>query len=173
MARKNWKKIELEYIKGTDSYRELALKYKISLKQISDHGKKNDWVQKRKQFRSETYTEALVRARDKEIDNFKRIITLTEKMADHLEEALNDPSQFRRYLVSESKIGADGLESTTKEKTFKKVDAKSIKNLASALKDVAVITREMDAYTQDKNSGNEVVVRFESGKEKEADEWSS
>lgn len=79
-------------------------------------------------------------ARDR-VDNLKRINGLTEKMISQLEEALADASQFKKYIVSKT-IYKDGVpvEDEMTEREFTKFDAKSVKNLTSALKDLASIT---------------------------------
>ena len=170
MSRINWRKVELDYIKGTVSYRDIAKKYKISTRQVSDRGKKENWVEKRKQFRDETYSEALARARVTEVDNLKRINGLTEKMISQLEEALADASQFKKYIVSKT-IYTDGVpvEDEMTEREFTKFDAKSVKNLTSALKDLASITKSI---TEDKDGDNEILVKFISDdKEDGMEEW--
>lgn len=170
MSRINWRKVELDYIKGTVSYRDIAKKYKISTRQVSDRGKKENWVEKRNKFRDETYSEALARARVTEVDNLKRINGLTEKMISQLEEALADASQFKKYIVSKT-IYKDGVpvEDEMTEREFTKFDAKSVKNLTSALKDLASITKSI---TEDKDGDNEILVKFISDdKEDGMEEW--
>lgn len=55
------------------------------------------------------------------------------------------------------------------EREFTKFDAKSVKNLTSALKDLASITKSI---TEDKDGDNEILVKFISDdKEDGMEEW--
>lgn len=47
----DWTAIESDYITGTDSYCELSNKYNVCRKNICQHGKDGNWVQKRAEYR--------------------------------------------------------------------------------------------------------------------------
>lgn len=176
MAKANWKKIKIEYIRGLASYKDLAKKYKVSMKQISEHGKNEKWVEERKRYQNETYKEALARARVTDVDNLEKIGTLSEKMIAHLEDALNDPEQFKKYLVTNVKYNDKGMPigSETTEREFTKFDAKSVRNLTAALKDLTAITKEIKEAGEDKNDDKQITIKFVSPEDDdEVNAWSS
>ena len=58
-----------------------------------------------------------------------------------LEEALNDPEQFYKYLISIS--DSEGA-SDTVERKYSKLDTKSMREVVSALKDLVSVIRNVD-----------------------------
>lgn len=47
----NWQKMATDYIAGSDSYAEIAEKYGVSRRQVEEHGRKEGWGEKRREFR--------------------------------------------------------------------------------------------------------------------------
>ena len=48
---RDWKKIETDYMGGNLSYAKIAEKWGVSVRQVEEHGRKNHWTEKRREFR--------------------------------------------------------------------------------------------------------------------------
>ena len=46
----DWKKIETDYMGGNLSYAKIAEKWGVSVRQVEEHGRKNHWTEKRRNF---------------------------------------------------------------------------------------------------------------------------
>lgn len=64
----DWLKIKTEYINGRITHKELAKKYGISERQVSQHSRDEHWVQEREKHLSEISAEIQERASEKIID---------------------------------------------------------------------------------------------------------
>ena len=96
-------------------------------------------------------------------DRLASIGMLSDKLEELISEALDDRDQFKRYIVVEKGKDAGGESfSENVEKIYKKVDFKSVKEAAGAIKALAdaVLTVEPGG---DAVSG--INVSFESGEE--------
>lgn len=72
---RDWKKIETDYMGGNLSYAKIAEKWGVSVRQVEEHGRKNHWTEKRREFRGKV----AARAEQKAID--KRASREAEKLA--------------------------------------------------------------------------------------------
>lgn len=136
----NWDAITFEYISTKISYRDIAKKYGVSGKMVSDAAKRYDWQKKRKAHRDKTLNKALDKAATKEANLLAKEIKIADKISDVLNKALSDAQQFNRYLINES-LG-DGI-SETSEKVFNKIDMRALKDAAQTLKLVEDMKRSM------------------------------
>ena len=76
--------------------------------------------------------------------------TLTEKLGGVIDRALSDEDQFRRYIVQEKGKDADGASVTENvERIYGKVDFRSVKEAAGAIKALADSVRSTAADGDD------------------------
>ena len=99
-----------------------------------------------------------------------RLGELSERLGGMIGEALEDGSQFRRYIVSEKAKNEDGeMCQTDVEKVYDKVDFKSVKEAACAIKAVAESMRSIYSVPDFDLAGGaaapSVTVAFRSGEE--------
>ena len=93
----------------------------------------------------------------------ERLGEISERLGDFIGDALDDRDQFKRYIVTE-KGRSDG-ESVTEnvEKVFGKVDFKSVKDAACAIKAIADAVKCVYSVPDEGDGGFSVT--FESGAE--------
>ena len=141
MARKaNWEKIKTEYITGDISQRKLAAKYGVSCSTLCKTAQAEKWTAEREEYRQKTVRKAIQKTSEKQAENIKDILLTAAKMATTIDDAMKDPEQFRRYIVTEG-LGEGFTE--TSEKIFDRVDFRALKDAAAALQTVAKIQKEI------------------------------
>ena len=125
--------IKIEYISDPKmSYRKLADKYKYPLKKICAAGRKEGWVQLRKQCGDKIIKKTINRLSTEKADELATVITTAGKVIRKLEKTMEeDEKQFNRHIVVEN--------FTSKEKIFKKIDTRAVKDVATALKELAAV----------------------------------
>lgn len=125
--------IKIEYISDPKmSYRKLADKYKYPLKKICATGRKEGWVQLRKQCGDKIIKKTINRLSTEKADELATVITTAGKVIRKLEKTMEqDEKQFNRHIVVEN--------FTSKEKIFKKIDTRAVKDVATALKELAAV----------------------------------
>ncbi|MBQ9544097.1 MAG: hypothetical protein IJV00_03090 [Clostridia bacterium] len=111
----------------------------------------------------------LVRSSIEGAEKIGRLGELSERLGGLIGKALDDGDQFKRYIVSEKAKNGDGeLCQTDVEKVFEKVDFKSVKEAACAIKALADSMRAIYSLP-DVDIGNDaspsVTVAFRNGEE--------
>lgn len=135
-----WAKIKHAYICGEMSYRELAQKFGVPFKTLSEVAKREGWVTKRRQFRDEVSARAYARARDDEVDELERIRAAADKLGGKLEEIMQDEDQlFLHTAVLADMDGATDLY----ERKMKAVNPRTMVALAKAMKDMTAVLRDL------------------------------
>lgn len=141
MSRKiiDWESIRSEYVSGTASYRQLSEKYGLSYRGVVRHGAQEGWAEKRKKYRDQLQKKTLDKISDRQsADAAEKLLSL-QKAADLMSETfvriVSDPDQFYRHLVT--------LGTLVEEKTYRKADARAIRDIASAMKDIASVVRNV------------------------------
>lgn len=144
MAKKpNWKKIATEYITGDIGQRELAKKHGVPFRTLQDRCRAEGWVAQKKEHRAKSVSMACeLIAREQARDTAALITQSAEKLLEaantaisqlqtpvtawKCEEETNNGKITREYLTLDP--GNTGA-----------VDAKALRNIAGALKDIAQI----------------------------------
>ncbi len=146
--------IRIEYISDPKmSYRKLAEKYNYPVKKISAVGKKENWKQLRVQLGDKILKKTINRISTEKSDELAKVITSTGKLLKHIDKALDSDEQFDEVFV---------MKDTGKVIRLNKKDAKSINNMANALKNVFDILKIAES---DDKSEKDVTIRFESDDE--------
>lgn len=144
MAKKpNWKKISTEYITGDIGQRDLAKKHGVPLRTLQDRCKAENWVARKKEHRGATVAKACELIAQEQARDTATLIT---QSAEKLLEAANTAiSQLQTPVTAwkceeetgDGKITREYL--TLDPGSTGAVDAKALRNIAGALKDIAQI----------------------------------
>ncbi len=135
----SWAKIKAEYITGEMSCRNLAKKYDISESSMLRHCTNEDWVKAREEYQINVTSEAIAHARTRAIKDRTELLLAAETLAGTLLKAIADPQELHKYITLNEQ--GDPI-----VKVVDKIDSKSAKNFASALKDLyPVITALKDS----------------------------
>lgn len=135
-----WAKIRHAYICGEMSYRELAGKFDVPFKTLSEVAKREDWVKKRRQFRDDVSAQAYARAREAETDELERIRAAADKLGGKLDEIMADEDQL--YLHTAVLADMDGATDLYARK-LQAVNPTVLVSLAKAMKDMTAVLRDL------------------------------
>lgn len=134
----DWTRLEVAYVAGDMSLRQLAADEGISFSTLSGVSAREHWAEKRKQHRDKIKAKSLARAQARGVKKLEKMMRAVEKTADLAMKALEDKDQFRRHIVSE---GFDGSFEST-EKVFDKLDTRALKEYAQAMRDLSGMLRD-------------------------------
>lgn len=143
MARRkiDWDAIKTEYVTGNMGQNALIKKYKIDQKLVAKHSKEDGWVKARKEYREKVQAKAQEKFANKRANELAGVLSSSYKIRDTIENALKDPQQFNRYLVTK---GRKGGEFETVEEIHDKLDTKAIREMTQALKAVEGLIRSLN-----------------------------
>jgi hypothetical protein len=127
----DWDQIKTEYVTTDISLRALASKHKVSMRYLADHSRLDGWVEQRQNYRTSVTRKAEQKIANRQSNELAGVLTSAFKIKDTISNAVDDPKQFNRYLVTS---GSKGGAFETTEEIFEKVDTKAIKEMTSALK---------------------------------------
>lgn len=145
----NWQKLKAEYIAGDMSYRELAEKRGVPFNTLKTHAVEEQWYQLRQQKNQKATTKALEILSDKSADKMARVLDLTDKLLNKLEQAIEELDiQLYKDVVKTKVIEYNHdlrPDKPTKETIHEEekvievksiVDRSGLKAIASSLKDI-------------------------------------
>ncbi|MBR3293403.1 MAG: hypothetical protein IKI69_03125 [Oscillospiraceae bacterium] len=133
---RNWTAIEALYVQGDMSLRDLAQRQGVSLSALKKRASAQGWSEKRRVYREQTARAEPETGKDG--GDLEKLICATEKLTDAALRALNDEEQFCRWIVSDG----GGAAKSTEERVFRKIDTKSLKEMAGVLKELTDLTRD-------------------------------
>jgi len=137
----DWEKIKTEYVTSDINLRDLAKKNGVSMNTISKYCKKEGWVKAREDYCAKVSKKAVQKSCDKRANELSKVLDSSMLIRDRIYEAMNDPQQFNRYLVTR---GRKGGEFETVEEVHEKVDTKAIREMTQALKAVEDLIRSLN-----------------------------
>lgn len=163
----DWKKIKEEYISTNITLEALAKKHKISKSTLYKKSSAGKWNSKKKKLGKKVEEKFLEKASDKisaqDIGKLDRLIKAADRMSEVIEEAMTDPDQFKRYVVTKKTKKASGAEvMEAEEKVFDKFDSRAIKDMTLAMKELTGLVRSLNGIPEpevDKPT-NQIVVNF-------------
>lgn len=150
---KSWSVIEADYIRHKTSYRKLAKKYGINERTIARYGKEHNWVLKRQQFVNKMSVKVAEKISDKESDKLAHLCEAADSMVEMIKSTLSDPKQFNRKVVSRG----DG---TIEEVEIQTANVAAMKQMTSALKDLAAVMRDVYNIPREEKKPENVEVEF-------------
>ena len=136
----DWETIKTEYIANDISLRAIAEKHGISRLTVEKHSKEEGWVKLRKEYRARLGAEIRRKTCNKRAKELADLLEASYMICDRIINALGDPQQFNRYLVTR---GTGGGNFETVETVFSKIDTKAIKEMTQALRAVESLIRSI------------------------------
>lgn len=161
----DWTKIKTEYI-TTDksSYRKLAEKYGISLGTLCKRAQRENWAELKQQSYDKRVSKTIASVEDKQVKKLERILSITDKLLDKIEQAVDELDiQLCKKVEKVKEIeynNYDRPDKPTKEIVHETeevsevrsiIDRKGVQELASAiksLKEVQMLKSELDEKEQ-------------------------
>lgn len=130
-----WLKIKAEYLQGVTP-KELAIKYKLKAKQISDKANDEQWVSEKAKISENVRNDVKEKIKD-----------LTNLALEALVEVINDPECENRDKVSASKAILDisGLKSLKQEITGKDGEPLAVKKIFITQEDIKEVDKHIDS----------------------------
>lgn len=166
----DWNAIKTEYITTRASYRQLAEKYGVSRVQIGNKGKKENWVELRRQHLDKRLAKTLDADAKKTADRMTRIQNATDKLLTKIEKAITELDlQFCKEVTREKTIEYNNHlrpDKPTKEVTQETekvvavttiIDRQGLMQIANALrgiKEVQMLKTELDRQEQEARIAN-------------------
>ena len=162
----DWNAIKTEYITDeASSYRKLAKKYGVSLTAITNRAKKENWAEKKTQFKNNLLTKNIEKISKKKSDKMARINDITDKLLAKIERAVEELDIVLYKNVTKVKEieynNGDRPDKPTKEVIHEEenvnevhtiVDRKGLKDITSALRDIKeiqMLKTELDKKEQE------------------------
>ena len=152
----DWKQLKREYIAGGTSYRKLAAKYDANLSVLKRIAHDEDWVGLREQCKAKAATKIVEIESDKQADRMKRLLTVSDKLLEAVEDAVE---QFQAGELLLDKGALKSLSGTIK-------DIKDIQSIKTELDieeqkaRIAILKKQAEA---DDSNINEVAVVIAGG----------
>lgn len=166
----DWNAIKTEYITTRASYRQLAEKYGVSRVQIGNKGKKENWVELRRQHLDKRLAKTLDADAKKTAVRMTRIQNATDKLLTKIEKAITELDlQFCKEVTREKTIEYNNHlrpDKPTKEVTQETekvvavttiIDRQGLMQIANALrgiKEVQMLKTELDRQEQEARIAN-------------------
>lgn len=100
LADLDWKNIETEYITTSISQRNIAQKYGVSMRTLTDRAILGKWKQKRDDYRSKSVAKAVEMAVEQDAFRMARILNISDTAIASCEEALGE---LRKMITMHSK----------------------------------------------------------------------
>ena len=160
----DWKRIKAEYIAGGTSYRKLAEKYGVSFNTLKTHAVEEQWYKLRQQKEEKATTKTLEILSNKSADKMTRVLDLTDKLLNKLEQAIEELDiQLYKDVVKTKVIEYNHdlrPDKPTKETIHEEekvievksiVDRSGLKAIASSLRDIKeiqMLKTELDKQEQ-------------------------
>lgn len=119
----NWKEIKTEYVTSDIGYRELAEKHSVSFSTLSKYAAKHQWPTYRKKYRDKVVTDAATKIGTKEVNRLAKVAEASDRLS--------------RYIAKVTK------ETSLIERKEGKPDTKAIRDLASSLRDLTAVIRDV------------------------------
>lgn len=137
----DWDAIKTEYVTTDISQRELMKKYRLNSRYVNKHSREEGWVQARKAYKAKMASKVIAKSCNKRATELSKVLDASFRIRDTIYDAVDDPKQFRRYLVQ---YGTGKGEFDTEERIYDKVDTKAIREMTQALKAVEGLIRSLN-----------------------------
>lgn len=139
MAR-DWNALKAEYVAGTMSYRELAEKHNIPPSTLMKAATKGKWREGRTKYGESLVAEAVKKTQGDKIKKLQRAQQAADIVSSRILEIVEDPEQFHRHLIQ---VGLGDGRYETQEVILKAANTKALRDVVSALKDMAIVLRNL------------------------------
>lgn len=145
MVKADWPKIRAEYIEDSNAtYNALCEKYNIKRTTLYKRARDEKWVEHRKRYQQKVMRKSVEKMSSKKATVVARELlklqSAADKMATVLDDVMKNADQFYMHMNTRGEGGGVFYTECTKEE---KADTKAIKDLASALKDMTFVLRNI------------------------------
>lgn len=142
---KSWEKIKADYVTDPGlSLKKVAEKYGVPLRTVAQHSKAENWFATKQEHQEQYCNELAAKLHQKKADTLEQELMAALNFSDRLLKVLeDDPEQFNRHLIVTTVSDAEGLTTTTDEKTFDKLDMRAMKDAVSVLKTIEELKRSI------------------------------
>ena len=117
------------------SIQTLAAKHGLCERSVYKRSANEGWKRARAEYKAGVATEAMEQQHARDVAVMSDVLNSVNVLIEKLVEALKDPQQLYRYYVPEGKAG----NTEYVEKTSRKLDAKTAKDMMSTLKDAMLV----------------------------------
>lgn len=152
----NWAEIESEYITSGDpavSYRTLAVKYNIPQSTVNRYGTKNNWANKRTEYKHSVINSTLSRARAREASKLAKVMLSVDMLSETIEKVFQDSKQFYRHVMRDPEGGQT-------ETILEKADTRAIRDITASLRDLSCVIRNVyNIPTLQEQQAHEIAVQ--------------
>lgn len=162
----DWKKIKAEYITGDLSYRQLADKYGVPFRTLSDRAKKEQWVALRAKHRERVVTKSCRRKEKSQVESIVRLKSAADKMVKVLDQA----AQADYYLGESYVLDQNGNKVTGEDGRFikcKTINAKGYRAMVAAMRDLTDVVRNLYELPVKTEQPEDRTIRVEFKKQEE------
>lgn len=125
----DWERIDLVYITGDMSLKDLSASEGIPLRSVEARARKIRYADKRAEYKRIVVKKVEQNMCRRDANAISRLITATEKAAAVLEKHMDDDATIYEYAA-----GKNGV-------SLKKLDTKALRNMTGALRDAASALR--------------------------------
>lgn len=165
----NWNKIKHDYCTDPNlSLQGVCKKYGVSMTCVRNKSKAESWFATKKETQAQIAMKAITKTIEYKADKLANEMIAADMLSDHILRALQDENQFKRYIVPQTESYQDGtMVSESVEKVYEKVDAKSLKDIAAALKTIEEMKRgfynimKADALNRDRREEERLAMERE------------
>lgn len=140
MTKQDWVRAESEYVTTGVTLSAIARKYGCTESAVRKQSARNGWKEKRRQHCAAIVGKASEAAADREAQKLASLIRSADRLTSVIEAAVADESQFYRYIVREHDKAGTGYE----ERVFQKLDTKSLREMAGAIKELSAAIRGLN-----------------------------
>jgi transposase len=167
----DWLKIKTEYETTTISQRKIAEKYGVSFNTLKDRANKEKWAKSKQETHNKITTKTQQKVVEKIVDRNARILSLADRLADKVDEAIE---QLEQYVVTSKKKtktveygnGMKPTKEVTVEEEIKDIidgliDKQGLKTLTAALKDIKDINTDKLLIETNNKNDNTVRIKLE------------
>ena len=144
----DWAQARAFYASTDANLKEVAENFGVSAKTVGVHSRAEGWREARSDYRKKVASDAVhdvaEEERRKTADKLKSLCVIADSLESAMVRAVKDPDQLKRWIVQETTATKKGERCTTsKEKTFEKFDARSLRDLTSATETLARVQRSL------------------------------
>lgn len=173
-----WDKIRTEWLKGGITQKELAEKYKVSLKTIQNRASNEGWGKKKGKIREQTEQQINTRIARARANHLEKLINIQEDVLESLAKLAEDVKKNPKMLISEKgeMRNAESLTRAIQTATMTQRDLYGLRNIdqkfaAKKWKEEQKLQRELKAQKDvTEQTGQMVVYVHTPAEEKEGAE---
>ncbi|MBR2085908.1 MAG: hypothetical protein IJ906_02015 [Oscillospiraceae bacterium] len=125
----DWLKIDMAYITGDMSLKDLSEEMGIPLRTIETRARKIKYFDRRSEYRKMVLEKVAKRTSSRDAAAVGDLMTATEKAINMIDQYMTDDATLHNYVIGQTETRLD------------KLDTKALRNMSGALRDVACVIK--------------------------------